>query len=1264
MNNKLYNYELNRFEANEYPIDPGIKLIEASAGTGKTFALAHLVLRLISEKRIPISKILIVTFTEAAASELKNRICARLTNALNNITNSNKSIINDNVMSQWLKGQSNSQESIREIGELINKALENIDSADITTIHGFCSRTLKNQAIISGCSIKPQIEIDNHEIITEVAHEYWKNEILSLDIGDITGLKDAGLSLDRTIEMVKRIDNDPTGAIRTEDSYFNREESLKTQFGSLNKKVWKEFKSLWIKQGELLERELCSRAQYWRDKGLHDIKPFSPKPRIKRALIINEWIEQFNNVEFESRRTSIPNYGEIRSQKLLGTYFHPAVFSVVERRADNSNPILLKESLQKSIATIWDYPAEETWIHALNYCLIELKNRRKKQGLMTYGDLLTTLDPGQEEVLENNNIPELKKLRIKNLRSRYKVALIDEFQDTDSIQWRILKGIFGDSIEHLLIMVGDPKQAIYSFRGGDLNTYIKAKERALRIDALLDNYRTHNKLLNGLNTLMKNGLIRSNLVVPQLKACAEGKDLESETKGYPLQIIGLDSDSKDIIKLKSKSELEELIPGVVTKLVINTLNSNTNDIVPKDVCILVNRHDQAEKIREDLSKKGISTQLTSKGDVLQTKAAEFLQLFLDCISDPADISNLKLFACSPLLEWTKEDLINSELNGDIEDLTIKFKYFSKAFHKIGIIGCMSELLQAVKKANLMQKGRFLGDLDQCCQLIQEEIYNKGLDPYLASKWLKRERQNAEGNPDESRRINSDVVDNAVKVMTIHRSKGLEYKAVICPYLWQSPPAPTGPIWKSEGSQPWIIALNKDWDKGALAFQNANETRIKEAERLAYVAMTRAKSLLMIIWCNGAKQDGNPLRSLLFGPDSIHRDIEEDNSHKLNSWLLNNNIGASFIPSSSIKEYKNWLTPEQHCELSLGPSPKRKLDKSWARHSYSSWIQQSRDDLHEQNLLKSEEGRDTEEPQEDKLKLEIDEPKTTDEYDAKKTLLFREKSPLSDFPRGSAAGECLHRILQQLDFTVDSNSKESTEIIIGELLRSNINQDHLTTVQNGIKRILTTPLGGELNNFKLNELDNNRRISELSFDMPIGKHAGRIQARDLVKAFKTDLCSRFSNSYTDKLEELDIDAHGFLTGSIDLVFCDKKDPIESSWWVIDWKSNWIGEQDEEGQELPCSPIYYSQNAMEKQMISHHYPLQAHIYLVALHRFLNWRLKSYNPNKNLGGYIYMFLRGVPGEEPINGNSFSTPGIIIEPAPIKRVIAIDKLLDTGCI
>ena len=213
------------------------------------------------------------------------------------------------------------------------------------------------------------------------------------------------------------------------------------------------------------------------------------------------------------------------------------------------------------------------------------------------------------------------------LQERYRAVMVDEFQDTDPVQWRLLQRTFGDRINHLLLLVGDPKQAIYRFRGGDLGIYLKARQQVDRIDHLLDNFRATASLMEGLNKLMAPGMPRSRLEIPAVRAQAVD---QVSLKTAALQLLELELDMP-----ASRTALEQQLPHQLAALVLEILEG-PDQPDPSDLCVLVSRHQQATDLRRALGAAGIPSRLVTQGDVLESAAALVVQRLLDALADPGD----------------------------------------------------------------------------------------------------------------------------------------------------------------------------------------------------------------------------------------------------------------------------------------------------------------------------------------------------------------------------------------------------------------------------------------------------------------------------------------------------------------------------------------------------------------------------------------------------------------------------------------------------
>ena len=1254
--------KIKTFEPNKYPLINGMRLIEASAGTGKTFSLAHLVLRLLTEKKYSINEILVVSFTEATASEIKSKIIERLILALKTIESINKNSNSyqiDNVLKEWFEQNIDSKEKGIYIASLLLEALERIDTADITTIHGFCSKTIRREAIENGYIFNPIIEKDSYSLIKEIVEEYWKKEILDIEIGELKGIFKTNFNRKNLIQVLTTLDNDANNIFRQTFNELKIEENIADQLRQYIDSRWLDFKNLWEKSGEMLEKNLIEIATSLKSQGILDTKPYSCKPRKNRYKILSEWIKEY---KYKER----PSYEDIKNQSLINKYFHPKNLHRLNKNYKITSYSKEVDFLLESIVDLYDSPSEYVWEHALSWSIKELEKRKYKKGLINYSDLLKSLDPKKsntnkkKDQINPNNI-------YKNLKVRYKVALVDEFQDTDPVQLRLLKEAFGEKSSHLLLIIGDPKQAIYSFRGGSLDTYIKARKECDRIDFMNANYRSTKSLILILNKLFLNGLTRSNLPAPELKPCSQEDQLKINGFKKSLKIINLiNKNQKETIqdiKLESKSQIEEKIPKVIGSYLIELLSNNPKDLNPSDICILVNRHDQAKQIHSYFSKVKIPSQLLSNENIFCREGAQVLQLFINCIVSPHNQQKLSILACSELMQWKKEKLFESKINGDFDSLSSNLNELARLFPKIGLLGCLSNFLEGQSIADLSQRGTLLSDLYQTCQLVDEQIHRQRLNIQRASQWLTRQRfQLIEPIPDEYQ-PNSAISNNSVNIITIHKSKGLQFKIVICPYLWQKPPEKKSLLWKD--NQNLLISKKYKWYKEFNSYQEfTRKESLNEAERLAYVALTRAKKQLIILWAKAAGQEGNPLLGFLFGSESINLKIEDYTKEMMKSSFKKRELKVDIQDINLIQETKTWRQPKNKIKLSLGATPIHQFDNSWGRYSFSTWISQTTYESIPRYLF--------EELNEDlSFKDEIEtisienKNKALIEKDHSNYILeentWSKESPIGNFPRGPIAGTCLHKILERVDFNDLENQLKISSIIEEELNKVKINNSFIEPINILLKRIANINLGGPLGKFKLKNLDSKSSIKELKFNIPICHESNPINALELSSIFKEDIQRKYELDYANKLMSLNIYSSGFLTGSIDQVFADNSNHKSAKWWVLDWKSNWIGSPLSREGAFSCGPSNYSKSKMDEEMYHHHYPLQAHIYLLALHRFLNWRLPNYSPHKHLGGYIYVFLRGIPDTEELKEKNWHqmAPGLIVEPAPVVRIKKLDLLL-----
>ncbi|MEB3331096.1 MAG: UvrD-helicase domain-containing protein, partial [Synechococcaceae cyanobacterium] len=991
---------LRPFDPNGFDLDPGIRLLEASAGTGKTYALAHLVLRLVGERGVLLPRLLVVTFTEAAAAELRDRIGRRLQEALAGLERSGEQDErSDPVLRQWLAGQSR-QPPGRLRGRML-LALEELDGADITTIHGFCRRTLQRQALEAGRPPELRLETGGEALLDQVVHDLWQRQLLPLPAHLLDGIVSRGVTPALLKQLLRQLDGDPALSLAPLPAGMAPEQPLAEVLLPWWQERWQHFQNDWPQRGRALQADLQEAARQWKASEAGDSKPYAASARRDRCGELDLWL---------AGQDARGDAGAAARQELLRTYYHPGAFTQVAQRLEGlERPIRLpQETLMRTIADLVDGPAERALLHACHWCRCELQRRRRQAGVSSFAQLLEDLDPG---ATASEPTPLLEAVG-----QRYDAALVDEFQDTDPIQWRILRLAFGRGA-HPLVIVGDPKQAIYRFRGGDLDTYRAARAAAIEVHDLQENRRSTAALVTALNGLMAGGMLRSDLKVPpvQPRARRAGPD------GPPVTLLWLAGAGDQI---PTRSELEQALPGSIASLVLELLeqglelqeDDSTRLLQPSDICLLVSSHRQAESLRSALEQRGVASRLVSRADVFASPAATALQRLLDALADPADANRQRLLAASPLLGWSATQIADLD-PGRWSTLAAELAGLAGRLSSRGLLGVLADLINEAAMARLAASGRMLADLQQVAELVQQRVHREQLGPEAAADWLRRLRLEPDREPPEEHQAHSDRSDDAVSVVTIHRSKGLEFPVVICPTLWQaaSSQSSTGLRWLPPGAAAPQLDLHLDrrWGAGAEAARQNRAAEDAERERLAYVAMTRARHRLVLAWGPARNQQSSPLQPWLLpscDPDEARTPAAWREALEQSLQERGLEIALRDAPAAGSSRLH---APAPSQSLSNGPVPQRPFERGWGRSSYSSWTAGSHPPLDPTSL---EEGRDTADADlqpemESALRPGIaSEPASGSEAD---DSCWSDQGPLGGFARGAAAGDCLHRILERL-----------------------------------------------------------------------------------------------------------------------------------------------------------------------------------------------------------------------------------------------------------
>ena len=1189
---------------NDINLKNGFKMIEASAGTGKTFTLSHLTLKKIIEDKINPQDILIITYTKKAANELREKIIERF-NLFKEFILNNESKYFDETLINWYENMDITLKSNDDIITLIDSVIDNPNSINICTIDSLFKKIIDENNLDFNISSRIRIENNLDNIYKSIIDQLWIKDFLSLDISLIEAINKKDLDLGKSygkkinrkflIEILKNIDIDNLYEFDLIDHDKNSIEisQILKEYIYLS---WNEFYNNWAAQGFQLYEYLISIG-----KNL-DIE--SPAKKIYRSKNRkfkknSEIIENIND-DLNNPNKPLDLIYRITKDDDISKYFY---LGYLKKKITNYKLFFDDKkfiNLQESIYKIKFGFFNKFLNIFISKALFNLEIRKNELDIFKSSDIT--------KILKNKiNHKKVDIDKLKRISDVYKVIFIDEFQDTDYSQWAIIKSLYLNE-KHLLITVGDPKQAIYKFRGGDIDTYLNAKKESDIIYNLDINYRSNKTLLSLINNLYKNGLKKSKL---EYQILSPKKPKEKYKESF------------SIINFYKNDNLEEIVINYIVNLIASY------DIELNSIGILTRTNIQCEKLMNLLKKYNIPCNITSKKNIFDTEAANLFLILIKYITNPNSFKNFLLFATSKFISLDIKDIDDLKNKSKIEHISDSCKILLNDLKREGFISFVNNLIITFKSYELISQEYLLNEVFQLAEIIEEELITNKYNLYILKDWFLNELDpfNRKNIGDDFITRNSSNIDG-ININTIHNSKGLEYDIVICPYLWNKSDPNKGPLWKNLKKKNLILEVdysNKNVDN---IYKRNISDEIKENERLIYVALTRAKNKLVIFNNLDQKENHN------FNTIISEIKNQEKYSIKASHFKLNTNDKIFKKKSSNyFMELKNFKILKEDKNLIKGKNIN-------FISSYSSWIKNSQSKFQIENNEKDYEDNFS----------QIKE----DKYLNTKVFIESNKpNPLSKFPKGINPGICLHNIIEKFNFQSDSD-KTLEKIIKKELLYFNIDQSFTKNVLNSVKRIINTPLGNNIKNIKLCEIPESNIIKEFKYTLALSKQDKLLKSEDISKCFLIDSEYEFGKDYAENINKLDIYSKGLHTGCIDCIIPVGDSIEESKWWIIDWKSNFISANN----ITDSYPYNYNYDTMKEEMYKHHYPLQAHLYLLALHRFLKWRLSNYSPEKSLGGYIYIFIRGLPKNEEKIVSHNEMHGIFSNRVSTKRILYLDKL------
>jgi exodeoxyribonuclease V beta subunit len=850
----------------------------------------------------------------------------------------------------------------------------------------------------------------------------------------------------------------------------------------------------------------------------------------------------------------------------------------------------------------------------------ELEARKRRTGVMTYDDLLTRLD----ETLTG----ESGEIAAARLRDRYRVVLVDEFQDTDPLQWRIMRTAFGGG-DVTLVLIGDPKQAIYAFRGADVYAYIEAARTAGAQATLETNWRSDQSLLDAYDALFGDAKLgHEGIVYRRVRAANAGARLQGAPDPAPLRIrvvprgdVGLTAKGFALLEPARQHVARDVAADVVSLLRSGASISGEGPIRPGHIAVLVRTNRNAARVRDALEDVDVPAVINGAGSVFGTEPAlEWLRL-LEAIERPSYSPRARAAALTTFLGSTVEQVADADEDEE-ENLHRRLHHWARVLREKGVASLMEAITLEkglpARVLAMVDGERRMTDLRHVGELLHAEAMSQQMGATALTAWLRArvlEATTDTNDEERSRRLESDA--EAVQVLTMHRSKGLEFPVVYYPDLWEPtwiPREKSSPVTfhDAAGTRTIDVGLDGPQWNGHVA-QHVDEQRGEDL-RLAYVALTRAKHQAVVWWAGSFDSRNSALSRLLFARDASGNVapsgalVPSDETATARFAQLAEFADVSVAPAVPGPQV-SWPGEVVAGSPLSSSSFDRTLDWWWRRTSFSDITA---------GTYEPHVASEPEEPVVDDEEAPLAPPTPSDGRDALREV----PSLLADMPVGVEIGTLVHRILEAVDFASADLSSELGAEITAAQARRRVELGDVDAVITGLTAALETPLGPLAGGIALRDIARTDRLDELDFELPL-VGGDDPSGPALTLAAIANVLRAHGDPYAERLLDprLRESVRGYLTGSIDLVV--RLDGERFA--VVDYKTNRLAPP---GEELTA--WHHRPAALSAEMTHAHYRLQALLYTVALHRYLRWRLPGYSAERNLAGVMYLFVRGMTGPD----------------------------------
>jgi exodeoxyribonuclease V beta subunit len=1209
----------------------GTTLIEASAGTGKTHALCELYQRLLLEGGLMPEQILVLTFTEAATEELRHRVRTKLCETRDSLAVGAP----DDFVAVLAERAGGRQTAL---GHL-TRALRNFDQAAIHTIHGFCRGVLRDNAFESGSTFDTELIRDQADLKREAIEDFWRRHLYTAPRQLVRHVLEMDISPQKWLADLGRFTANPDIRVIPEVAPV-ADEALRGAVDDLAADL-QALAGNWPSMRDDVARLLCDPALNATSYG--NFRPGRRDPaKTQREEKITDllrpvdiywaaWDPLAPHPLWEKLDRMTAGALQRATKKGQATPAHP-FFDACERLAARDGDLQLMLEQQ----VLW----LEREMLAFLHC--ELPRRKRKHNVQHFDDLLLRLwerlrSPGGEDLAAA-------------VREKHRAALIDEFQDTDPIQYELLATIFR-SPGGCLIFIGDPKQAIYSFRGADVFAYLEAARHVDRSYTLTTNWRSEPELITAVNTLFSghaNPFIHGEIEFHPVQP-ASGKSreplLESGRNRGPLTLwivksVADGEESRAWAKEEAQKAIRDAVAAEIIRLLrgaaageVRLRSQSQQEASPteeplkeSDIAVLVRTNEEARRMQQTLTARGVPSVLTTEQDVFDSPEAMELERVLTAIAAPHQEGFIRSALATPLLGVQGEEIARL-LKADLEweQVIVRFRRALQLWHEEGFFAMLRRFLVEERvRSRLMALAdgeRRITNLLHLMEILHQRTVEENLGVTDLVKWLATQRDPRQrGGVEHQLRMESD--DHAVRLVTIHKSKGLEYPVVFCPFSWSG-------LTPQKGHKPFTFhdedcggVLTLDLARSGNEGQRAVAAReaLAESLRLLYVALTRARKRCYLVWGHFNEAGTSSLAYLFHhrdgcaGPSLVkemratYEKLGGEGIEAALQQIAAGTRGAVELAPLPPPDERGLAPPGERGPTLTCRAFTRRLDRSWRVTSFSGLI--------------SGFSTESELPDRDGMGGH----QRAAEEGVQEAGVPAPPRDILAFPAGARAGTLVHDILEHLEFT-NASPALVAELVAGKLEQHGFEAIWRDALCGMIRKLLAVPLGEEpARPFRLTDVPARERMREMEFYFPVrfldSQLLQRIFARwsrsqggsnpppDALLPARLEAAS--PRCWLENVARLNFQpVKGFMRGFIDLVFHHG-----GRFYLVDWKTNLLGDRPED----------YQPEALIAAMGMGHYYLQYHLYTVALHRYLSTRLAGYRYDRDFGGVYYFFLRGL--------------------------------------